>query len=649
MKFPTDYKKLEGLAPVKGKYQYNYPNGLDLQPGSDLHDQLVQEIRVRAREALDIMKPKYSVWDEIDKTMGVFVSLTDAEKAIKDKDARKPLPLVIPAGIAMVETMMAFSIKVFLESTPVHSYTPEEPGDTYGTILLEALVEWQNQQFRNDLAEYKMMRDAYVYGFGVVTPRWTSEWGWKPRRPTLDDEIMSYFSQEYRIPNEWSVLSEGNELVNIDPRLYWPDPNVPIDQPQKAEFVSWMEFTHAMQLLSAEKNNGDFFNCRYLTHFDARSWLIETMPEESVDNVILAGGHDKTVEKTHPVHVLWMFINLVPKDWGLGDSEYPEKWVFGLAGDSVLIQAQPQGLTHNRFPVAVAAPDTNGRDITPLSRVEMFNPMYRYADWMLASEMEMRRVSANGRFLIDPSLINMHDMADTTRRFVRARRSQWGKGNLAAAFQQFTTTGPTAGYMNDAAILLQMSKDISGAVDTMQGVMQTHGERRSATEARGAHMGANAKMERIAFMISRQAMRDIGYLLGKQTQQLMTRRMSTAVLGSRSLELQREFGITANHLFAGPMDIQVGFDCAPRDNMIPSGDYADTWVQLFQTISGDPEIRQLFDIPRVFMHLGRILGAKNVQQFLKNGGMVVPQIASTEAVMNEAGSNGDFIPMAEVA
>lgn len=632
------------LASIQNKYEYDYGLGVDLQPGTKLHDDLRDEILVRAEEAREVMQRKAERWAELEKLMAVYVDLDATERAIKKKNERKPLPIVIPAAFAMVETNMSFLVKAFLDSMPVHGLQPRSSEDTYGTILLEMLLDWQTQTFSNDLAHYRAFRDAQVYGFGVSVFRWAEKWGWRPGKPSFEDTVLYYADPNYRPDDVWDMLYEGNEAENIDPRLYWPDPNVPIDKPQRAEFISWMEITNTTNLLELERD-GFLFNCKYAAEIDCQSRLMDR--NKVIENVIRAGNETNATNRLNPAHVLWMTINLVPKRWGLGFSEYPEKWVFALAGDEVIVQARPMGLRHNCYPVAVAAPDSTGRDVTPLSRLELAQGLQQYIDWMMAAYMEAQRVDINGRFLIDPSLINMHDLADTERRFIRARRSQWGKGRLADAMTQLQTTGNINNNIPAAATMMQFLKETTGAVDNMQGILQTRGGDRSATEAKAANMGALSKLERMAWMLSRQYMRSAGYLMASQTQQLLSRTQYLRIVGAREQELRSEYGLTDPSVLVDPLQLAVDFDVVVQDNTIPTGDFADSWMQVFQATAANPTLQQIISLPRVFLHLARILGAKNLQGFMQSKN-VVPLVADNSAVLAQAQA-GNLVPVQEMA
>ena len=71
---------------TKKDFQYNYPDGLDLKPGSKLHDALKSKIWQRANESRHEMSKRFVSWREIDKTMTVYIPLKEKEKALKSKD-----------------------------------------------------------------------------------------------------------------------------------------------------------------------------------------------------------------------------------------------------------------------------------------------------------------------------------------------------------------------------------------------------------------------------------------------------------------------------------------------------------------------------------------------------------------------------------
>ena len=79
----------------------------------------------------------------------------------------------------------------------------------------------------------------------------------------------------------------------------------------------------------------------------------------------------------------------------------------------------------------------------------------------------------------------------------------------------------------------------------------------------------------------------------------------------------------------------------------PGGEPSDVWVQLYQTLAQNPEVSAQFDMFRIFKHIARQMGAKNVDDFVKKSeGMPMqpPQVQSDESVMQEA-DRGNLVPM----
>ena len=72
---------------------------------------------------------------------------------------------------------------------------------------------------------------------------------------------------------------------------------------------------------------------------------------------------------TNPVDNIKMYINLIPKEWGIGDGEYPEKWFFVLSADDVITEMYRADHNHGLYPVAVASPEYDGYSITPIGRI----------------------------------------------------------------------------------------------------------------------------------------------------------------------------------------------------------------------------------------------------------------------------------------
>ena len=604
------------------RYKYNYPNGLNLLPGSELHEFLIPKILQRAQESHNMMKRRFDAWTRVDRNLTAYVPLSEAEKDIKSEDDRKPVSVVVPLSYGVLDTLLTYWMSAFLEE-PFFRYEGFAPEDRVGAIMLEKIIQLHCSRLKVGLQLYKMWYDAFKYGIGIVSPIWHKHIG---RKTIIKDNgilgsIGGLFGGPRRLErsSEEAVLFEGNKLVNIDPYKYLPDPNVPIDDPQRGEFVGWSDRDTLVGLLKREVGNPTLFNVRYLQHIPGISTLYGKDHSSREDKYGGTSIQDTAIA-TKPVDVTYFYIDLIPQNWNLGRRTYPEQWLFGIAADQVIISCQPTGLNHGMKPVAVCAPTSDGYTTAPVSVMEMIYPLQEFTDWGVSSHIANVRKAMNDMFVVDPSIINIHDLRRPgPGKLIRTRRAAWGQ-SVKDAVVQLQVNDVTRGNMSDMGTMIDVMNRVMGTSDAMQGVMRHTSERKSATEARGAMGGATSRLAKGARVASMQAMYDIAYMFASHTQQLMSNDLYVKTTGRWEEVLRDEYNISGN-VSVSPLDIVVDYDVMPRDGSVPSGEFADVWLQLYSMAAGNPEIAEQLDLMRVFKHIARLLGAKNEEDFMKKGGV----------------------------
>ena len=625
------------------EYNYTYPLDIDLRPGSKLHEKIRSEVLNRARESHHVMQSRYEEWGAIDRTLESFVELTTEEEKVKDEDDRKPVSVVVPISYAILDTMLSYLVAAFLED-PYFRYEGIGPEDALGAILMEKVVSAHCSKLRVGLQLYTMCRDFLVYGFGVASPIWYKKMGMRVIKPSgVTNVFRKFIGSEPTGSSEREIMYEGNKLVNIDPYTYLPDPNVPIHDVQSGEFTGWVDSDNLMSLLEEEAINNQVFNVRYLKHISGRSSIIKLSDDDS-GRSDRWGSPKPSEQSTNPVDVIWQYVNLIPEDWGLGDSSYPEKWFFGLAADEIVVRAQPLGLNHNMYPVCVGAPNFDGYSVTPVSVMETIHGLQETIDWELSSRIANVRKSQNDMFVVDPMLVNIHDLKRPgPGKLIRMRRSAWGSGKVQDAVQQLNVHDTTQGHVADVGNIIDIIQRVTGASDSLQGIMRHTSERKTATEARGARSGALSRIEKGARVASMQAFQDIGFMFAMHTQQFMTDDMFVKVTGEWEQKLRDEYDIQGDRVKVRPKDINVMFDVLVRDGSIPSGEYASVWIQLLQLIPNIPEIANDVDGKRLFAHIARLLGAKNVEDFWKKGSKTNAEAQSGNIDIDSLTKPGEII------
>ena len=134
-----------------------------------------------------------------------------------------------------------------------------------------------------------------------------------------------------------------------------------------------------------------------------------------------------------------------------------------------------------------------------------------------------------------------------------------------------------------------------------------------------------------------QAMQDIAYFFASHTQQLMTQETYVNTVGEWQRRLQDEFGtaLRSNRMKVTPSDLLIDYDVDCRDNISGNTSDMNFWVQMFQTVAEHPELNAKFDIQRIFEHMARQDGVKNVEEFYR----VMP-----DAQVQDEVQKGNLVP-----
>lgn len=616
---PNKHNRLGSPGLKDVRYDYDYPDGLDFQPGSKLHERIKREVLRRAQDSYSVMQARFDSWNKIDETLTCYMTLDESESKVQAKDSRKPVSIVVPYSYATLETILTYLMAAFFRE-PIFLYEGVSPEDTIGAILLEKVVDLHVARMKVALSLHTIMRDSLAYGIGIGAPSWKRIHGRKivKREVGFWSFLGKWISKGWDREMVEAVLFEGNALASIDPYRFLPDPNVPIQRVQDGAYVGWVERTDVMNLLSDEHTDPDVFNAKYVRHIDGRSYVVGK-DDHARDRKFSATSSDTVNNDTaHPVDVIHMYIKVIPKEWGLSDRDRPEKWHFAVAGDEVVLCARPLGLAHDLFPIVTCAPDFDGYSVTPISRLEIVNGLQHTLNWLFNAHITNVRKAINDMLIVDPQLVNMEDLADPKPgKIIRLRKSAWGRG-VTNAVQQLAINDVTRQHITDSSYVIDLMQRCSAATDNLMGIMRPGSERRSATEARGTMASAMSRMESMARVIGLQLYQDLGYFFASHTQQFMEEEVYIKASGRWQETLQAEFGVSpGSSMKVSPFDVLIDYDVKVRDGTVQGANWSDVWVQMFQVIAGNPELLQKFDVVRIFQHIARSLGAKNVEDFVR--------------------------------
>lgn len=628
------------------KEVYDYPENLDLRPGSELHEFIVKEVTKRAMISFNAMAPRYQSWKDIDEMLNVYVDLSVDERRVKEKDRRKPVSIVVPLSYATMQVLLTYMMAAFLDN-PVFRYEAIQDQEEAKVLLLQHVINMHVRKRSIALDLHTLWRDSFAYGFGVAVPEWTVDMG---MIPAVTNESQYLSTLDIEIPGQEvatkvrGVRFEGNSLSIIDPYHYLPDPDVPVNNPQAGEYVGWVVRSNITGLLRKEKVSSDVFNAQYVKALSQKTSQYYEYTKSGRSQTTGVTG-SVSGDKADMTDTIYMYIDIIPSDWNLGPSNYPEKWMFAVTADKIVTSAKPIGLDHEKFPVVVNAPEYDGHSLVPISRLEIIQGLQEAVNWLYSSHVTNVRKAINDMIVYDPTLINPDDVKNPEPgKLIRMRRVAFGRGVIDEAIKQLQVTDVTKGHLGEISMFMNIADTVSGSLDQVKGVRRNTSERVTATEAGGLMNAALSRLEHDAKITAMQSHYAIAEFFAEHTIQLMTKEVWVKATGDYAERLKKEFG--SLRIPVKPSDIRVPYEIMPHDGSIPTSNDTQSWLQLFQIMATQPVIGQMFDMTRIFKHIARGLGAKNVEDFVNTQG-VAPTALPDEKVAQGVQA-GNLAPLQEV-
>jgi hypothetical protein len=629
------------------KYDYDYPEEIgNLQPNSETHQFIVNEVINKSFDSYRAMQKRHPAWKAIDRTLTAYIPLSDKERISQDADSTKPVNIVFPISYENMEVLTTY-LSAALLGNPLMRYEGVDigAGAAIKAALLELVIATQVRRGKAKMALQTFLRDAVVYGIAAAHLPYKVDKGFRTVRTPDFTEVagVKIFSKQEGELEEFTIF-EGTVIENIDPYKVLPDPDTPFHRQNEGGYFGWVHRTSVEAMLDMERSNPDFFfNTRYLLNISDTTSRVINVADGRGDKY--DGTQIREGTYNRPVDIIWMYIRVIPSEWELGDSDYPERWLFGVAGDGIVVCAHKMGLDHNRNPIITSAPDTDGHGLNPVSKLEVIYGLQNVADFFFNTRSMNVRKALNDMFIIDPNIVNVASMKTTgAGKLMFLKRGQWGEGKIDSAIKQFPVADVTAGLPADINFVRDSAGRSTGSVDALLGIMQGGGrERVTATEAGALQQNALSRMEHMAQIVDEQAFGDMGDQFAYNTRQFMSEDTFVRITGRSAESLQNEFGVPVVRVT--PQMIDTYWEVLANDGSIPGSGNAQTWIQLFQAVSSNEQLAPQFDITRIFKHIARIMGARNLDEFIAKGGANIrPQVLPDDVVSQQAQA-GNVVPI----
>lgn len=618
-----------------------------LKPNSKEHTFVLEKLKELLRSSEIKMSDFHARWRVNELKMQAFIQLSDYEKMLKQLNdegkASSPVSITVPFTFATINTIVTYLFHTFGGRRPVFAlgtYNNKQINMVNGA---ELLLQYNCDHMRFLRHLYQFLLDDEVYGVAIMRMLWTS----KKRRvrvfetvdpmvAALGQSVLGTALPERTSRVENRVMFEGSDVSTIDPFMFFPDPRVPMTELNtKGEFCFWRAF-EGLHKLKLDESNGQIFHVsaakKQMPEAYGKSDSYRGMrgDRESVSGI----GENTSLKQYYQVDqgAVW----IVPKDWGFGNTDKPELWLFTMLNKSQIVQAEPLDLFHDRLPVAIAESNSMGYAFGQLATADYLAPMQDTMSWLVNSHIYNVRAVLNNQLVVDPSKIEMEDLKNPEPgKLIRLKNVPFGGMDIRQAVMQLPVGDVTRNHLNDFELFGKMASDLTGASDNLRG-LQESGGRKTATEVRISGEAGASRLAAKARLISSQALVDIAEQMVCNYQQFLTKEMEFRIVGDG---MEQSVIVTPETLSQTEFYFPVHDGTLPMDKI----GMLDIWREIFQGILTEPtgRLSQTYDITKIFEFIAKLGGASNIESF-KIQVAPDPMLAQQEMA-------GDQIPLSAIA
>lgn len=576
-------------------------------------------------------------WQKAEDTVLAYVpeSDLDARRRTQRENAGEPkyTTIKLPYTYALLMAAHTYITSVFFARTPTHQFAGRH-GETEGQVqALEALIAYQTQVGEMLAPYYMWLYDSLKYGLGVIEEFWDEEEIQFSRIQMVQDPTAAMLPGiEPRYVKQMAIVRapgyQGNRIANISPFDFIPDPRVTIGNYQKGEFcgcrkvVSWAT-------IKRREAQGFYMNVEHLKGAVGKDFYAtesSSQLEKPDDNVTVYESDDVNHPATLTVYE--MCIEIFPKEWGLSNSDYPEKWMFTVTGDlSVLIGCQPHGAMHGKFPYGVLESEVEAYGIFSRGIPEIAEPIQNTMDWLINTHFFNVRAAMNNQFIIDPSKIVAKDAETAGPGFIwRLRPSAYGQ-DIRQFVHQIPVQDMTKGHVTDLQLMLGVGERVFGINDQILGALSGSG-RKTATEVRTTTGFGVNRLKTITEYMSAGGFAQHAMRLVQMSQQYYQGEKKFRIVGSLLTDMNPNEA--AAFLDVSPDKITGFYDFVPVDGTLPVDRLAlaNLWKELMMGMQSIPAVLMKYDLSRIFAHVAQLAGIRNLNQFRV-------ELGSMEALMQQ--------------
>lgn len=614
-----------------------------IQKDSKLHKRLVKLLSSRIEFAERYHTTKWDKWVKAEEQTVAYMpeqSVDAVRRSRRSQGIPQYTTIQIPYTYAMLMSAHTYWTSVFFARSPVHQYQGLHGETEQQVLALEALISYQIDMGGAMGPYYIWPYDAGKYGLGIIGTYWDKE-------KIHYGQILELEGPDGNTSTVQATMElegyEGNRVYNCSPFDWMHDPRVPVGRFQEGEFVCVrrrLGWTHILR----RKDQG-YFNSNIDHLKDHVTDKNATAGSSSVERPdfaqqVFTDLDQNDREVSHPAGAVFIevYVDLVPKEWGLGETNFPQKWCFTITEDKTLIVgASPLGYMHNKFPFDVLETEIEAYGSYNRGFPETIEAVQNTIDWLINTHLYNVRAALNNQFILDPSKILVKDAKDAGPGFIWRLRPEAYGSDITKMFHQVPVNDVTRTHLGDVQNMLNFGEKVLGVNDQMMGSMNAGG-RKTATEVRtSTGFGVN-RLKTISEYMSATGMSTHSMKLVSSSQQYYKADKKFRLVG----DLAQEAGM--GFMQVTPEAIAGGYSFVPIDGNLPvdRAAQANLWKEIFMNLRHmPPSILGGYQWDRIFPWMSTLAGLRNIQRFRV-------QVVPDQALAQQAQA-GNVIPMNRAA
>jgi len=591
---------------------------LNIAPESPLHKKLVSMLQTRIALARRGQQLQHQKWQDAEETTLAYIKPQEADLIRTNRRDMSGVPayttIQVPYSYALLMSAHTYWTSVFFSRSPVHQFTGRHGEGEQQVQAMEALIGYQYEVGQFVVPYYIWLYDAGKYGLGVIGSYWEKKilnFGQLVEMADPNTGQVGVYQVTQEIPGY-----EGNCVYNVSPWDFFPDPRVPVKRFQSGEFLGIRKRLGWNQILERQRA-GYFINIDKIAgHVSDRTGSVGGSSEGSsiLQRPLMNEDICSDENVRHPAGGVFyeVYVNLVPKEWGVGQTNYPQIWCFTITEDlSLLCGATPLGMWHCQFPFDILENEVEGYGLYSRGIIEITDPIQNTVDWLLNSHFYNVRQSLNNQFIVDPSKLVIKDVQNSGPGFLWRLRPEAYGTDLNTMFKQVDVVDVTRAHMSDFQAMFSIGERTIGINDQIMGSMGGN-QRKTATEVRTTTAFGINRLKTISEYMSGMGFAPHSQKLVQTSQQMYSAQAKLRRVGSFAQEAGENF------LNVRPEDIVGFYDLVPVDGTLPIDRMAQAnlWKEIMAgAMRMPPQIAQQYDWARIFAWAAQIGGLKNINQF----------------------------------